>query len=332
MQIIKALIPGLIFVLTYTPNVVLGTVVSSPSSDKDLESVHGNPNKHGSVAQVANPMTHPKYSLNAYTDRMLESILQFALPIEVSVEQFWRRASELGGVVQKYAEEHLQSVTDSIGSSSKFGEFRQHMGSLVDNTRLIGEHLRDVDKAGLEDDFTRFLDTVFEELKVAFPSPDEAPTHEKRLALTRNIVAKVEEYLLGVCKKHDIPEDRIRPALDGISLAVEKVVVISGDLIEQHPDLAVAIVFFVAAEVLPVAYILRPLTNFLGFGPIGPVKGSIAAWAQRSFYGSRVTAGSLFSTLQRLGMKPIQRGGKIVLGGVAGAIGFATSLCVRSSH
>ncbi|KAK7681796.1 hypothetical protein QCA50_015143 [Cerrena zonata] len=45
----------------------------------------------------------------------------------------------------------------------------------------------------------------------------------------------------------------------------------------------------------------------LGFGSAGPVKGSIAAWAQNFFFGAAVPEGSWFSLLQRAGMSLLRR-------------------------
>ncbi|KAF8128181.1 hypothetical protein EV363DRAFT_1400662 [Boletus edulis] len=49
-------------------------------------------------------------------------------------------------------------------------------------------------------------------------------------------------------------------------------------------------------------WILAPFLPLLGFGPLGPIKGSIAAWCQSYFWGAAVPAGSWFSWLQAAGM------------------------------
>ncbi|PGH14370.1 hypothetical protein AJ80_05960 [Polytolypa hystricis UAMH7299] len=42
--------------------------------------------------------------------------------------------------------------------------------------------------------------------------------------------------------------------------------------------------------------------GLLGFGPLGPIAGSAAAWYQATFLGGLIGAGSLFSLLQWLAM------------------------------
>ncbi|OSX55995.1 hypothetical protein POSPLADRAFT_1063127 [Postia placenta MAD-698-R-SB12] len=72
---------------------------------------------------------------------------------------------------------------------------------------------------------------------------------------------------------------------------------------------------------IPEEWILDPLIQLFGIGPSGPEKGSIAAWAQRTFFGAEVKAGSWFSLLQSAGMKPGAPATKGVLVNILGAIG-----------
>ncbi|KAM7183068.1 hypothetical protein V8F33_013826 [Rhypophila sp. PSN 637] len=45
-----------------------------------------------------------------------------------------------------------------------------------------------------------------------------------------------------------------------------------------------------------------PILGAFGFGPLGPIAGSLAAFIQSTVYGAAVPAGSLFALLQRLAM------------------------------
>ena len=42
--------------------------------------------------------------------------------------------------------------------------------------------------------------------------------------------------------------------------------------------------------------------GLIGFSPIGPVAGSLAAGIQATFYGGSITSGSLFAILQSIAM------------------------------
>lgn len=64
---------------------------------------------------------------------------------------------------------------------------------------------------------------------------------------------------------------------------------------KEHP-------VFCAVVALGILVILAPwAVGVLGFGELGPIEGTFAAWWQ-STYGGYVPAGSLFSFFQRLGM------------------------------
>ncbi|KAJ6538449.1 hypothetical protein DFH09DRAFT_1176912 [Mycena vulgaris] len=53
---------------------------------------------------------------------------------------------------------------------------------------------------------------------------------------------------------------------------------------------------------IPNYWFLRPILSAFGFGPIGPIKGTAAAWAQRFFYGAAVGKGTWFAFLTSVGM------------------------------
>ncbi|KIM35797.1 hypothetical protein M413DRAFT_79042 [Hebeloma cylindrosporum] len=85
--------------------------------------------------------------------------------------------------------------------------------------------------------------------------------------------------------------ERMRYAYDTASRLIEAM----WQFAKDHP-------LFVALVALGILVILAPwAVRALGFGELGPVKGSFAAWWQ-STYAGYVLAGSLFSFLQRLGM------------------------------
>ncbi|KAJ9626861.1 hypothetical protein H2204_009877 [Knufia peltigerae] len=48
--------------------------------------------------------------------------------------------------------------------------------------------------------------------------------------------------------------------------------------------------------------ISKLLLKLLGFGPLGPIAGTIAAWYQSTFLGAYIPAGGIFAWAQHLGM------------------------------
>ncbi|KAF7193894.1 hypothetical protein HII31_04784 [Pseudocercospora fuligena] len=48
--------------------------------------------------------------------------------------------------------------------------------------------------------------------------------------------------------------------------------------------------------------VLGPATVVIGFGPLGPIAGGLAAAAQGAIYGAAVPAGGVFAVLQAIGM------------------------------
>jgi hypothetical protein len=104
-----------------------------------------------------------------------------------------------------------------------------------------------------------------------------------------------------------------------------RLIVLLGDIYEQHPQLINNIVIVFILRAIPKDWILRPLLEMFGFGAAGPVKGtspfdrassplltatlsdSAAAAAQRLWFGAAVEKGNWFSQLQSVGMKGLAK-------------------------
>ncbi|EKM51195.1 uncharacterized protein PHACADRAFT_263206 [Phanerochaete carnosa HHB-10118-sp] len=118
--------------------------------------------------------------------------------------------------------------------------------------------------------------------------------------------------------------EALRVSFDKLVPCIEKLVVVTGDLAEQHPILLDTLLFSATAMLIPESWILRPLLSLFGFGPFGPVKGSSAAWAQRTFWGAAVKKNSWFSALQRAGMKGTVP--RKIIGGIGAGLGFGSGV------
>ncbi|KAH6687791.1 hypothetical protein F5X68DRAFT_231337 [Plectosphaerella plurivora] len=95
--------------------------------------------------------------------------------------------------------------------------------------------------------------------------------------------------------------DAMNEAVDKAYAAADKVFADIVQNAKEHPlELAATIVITIIA--IGVLAELAPLVvELLGFGELGPIEGSFAAWWE-ALYGGYIPAGSLFSYLQRLGM------------------------------
>ncbi|KIW95157.1 uncharacterized protein Z519_03741 [Cladophialophora bantiana CBS 173.52] len=84
-----------------------------------------------------------------------------------------------------------------------------------------------------------------------------------------------------------------------IKKAYDKAYDIASEFTRDHPVLAAAILTLVAIGIL--VYLAPWVIEALGFGELGPIEGSFAAFWQSTF--PDVEAGSWFAWFQRLGMK-----------------------------
>ncbi|KAG1895909.1 uncharacterized protein F5891DRAFT_1056584 [Suillus fuscotomentosus] len=141
------------------------------------------------------------------------------------------------------------------------------------------------------------LSALFEKLKKQFPPPSEAPGHEKRMDKMTTILDSVEECFLQVFSKLGVSKEFLQSLTGPLKTGVRYVAVTIGDITKQHPYLVAALVCIVIGVLLS-----QCLPAILGFGPLGPVKGGIAAWLQGWVFGGAVPAGSWFAILQHIAM------------------------------
>ncbi|KAG1811335.1 hypothetical protein EV424DRAFT_1420821 [Suillus variegatus] len=145
------------------------------------------------------------------------------------------------------------------------------------------------------------LSALFEKLKKLFPPPSEAPGHEKRMDKMTTILDRVEECFLRVFSKLGVSKEFLQSLTGPLKTGVKYVAVTIGDITEQHPYLVATLVCIVIGILLS-QWIFPAILQMVGFGPLGPVKGGIAAWLQGCVFGGAVPAGSWFAILQHLAM------------------------------
>ncbi|KAF8213962.1 hypothetical protein K438DRAFT_1956064 [Mycena galopus ATCC 62051] len=251
--------------------------------------------------------------------------------VDLDPEHFWQRARELGDAARWYggklmddAAARSQEVRDKIGELKDLMDAIVHGATGLHDLRTSTINKRSSDSIkglvaeGLAGDLERALENVLEQLQIAFPAPEEALGHEKRREMVAKALDKAGAELKAVCAKHGMDEEVVAVHWETIRGAIEKLVVMLGDLVEQHPDLLSAVLFTGAVMLIPEYWVLRPVLSLFGFGPMGPGKGTAASWAQRVFYGAAVPKGSWFAFLQEAAMAEKARGWWGWLGGAIG--------------
>ncbi|EGO30117.1 hypothetical protein SERLADRAFT_358925 [Serpula lacrymans var. lacrymans S7.9] len=232
--------------------------------------------------------------------------------IDTSVLPFdaWERVIALGKALQTNILLVLDDIANNYHVVDKIHEFKSTMTAIMVKASGLREDLSKAAEAhgitleALSDELAALFAKVLDELQVEFPAPDEAPSHELRKEMVSRVLDRVEEEIVHIGVKYGVSETNLRAHIDGIKSPIEKLTILTGDLIEEHPVLFDVLVVTASIMLIPEGFILRPLLSLFGFGPYGPVKGrSAAAWCQRRFFGAVVTKGSWFSLLQRAGMR-----------------------------
>ncbi|KAF8967864.1 hypothetical protein BDZ97DRAFT_2056636 [Flammula alnicola] len=205
---------------------------------------------------------------------------------------FWKSAEGLGDKVVGYITKQLEE--------EKINAAGLHIApnSALDNCT-----------AGLED-FTKILsveiDAVIEKLQSELSEllpEDQTERSKKRGAVVDFALDKIEDALVKAYSILGIAEAEAREKFSHVKPHIRHVVLVTGNLADHHPYVVDLILFTGASMLIPEGLFLRPLLRIFGFGTLGPVKGSPAAWAQRFFFNAAVKEGSWFSRLQSAGMK-----------------------------
>ncbi|TID26633.1 hypothetical protein E2P81_ATG01101 [Venturia nashicola] len=140
--------------------------------------------------------------------------------------------------------------------------------------------------------------------------------NEKKIAdsiVTRLYAADTRDALRDEFRAQDWTNTLARHILDGLVSTINSGKVMGGavkeaydkvapqveDFVREHPVLTAVMAILIAICILE--YLVPWAVAALGFGELGPIEGSFAAWWQ-SLYGD-VPYGSLISLLQRFGMR-----------------------------
>ncbi|KAF8531232.1 hypothetical protein JB92DRAFT_2852296 [Gautieria morchelliformis] len=225
---------------------------------------------------------------------------------------FWKETEKLGSDLVRNlvhnAEEELQNAAETFTSAKeRIDEFKVTMEEVVSNAQKFRDHvLHDgVNLEELSEMLATELDTILEKLKAEFTQPlpgHETPRQAQRHKIICSALSMVEDAVVKVTGLWGIPEADSRLHFKEFEPHLKNVLLISAQLIDEHPVLVTTVLVTGVVLLRPEKWLLRPLLKLFGFGPYGPVKGSTAAWAQRTFWGAAVAKGSWFAGLQSAGM------------------------------
>ncbi|KAF8809013.1 hypothetical protein BYT27DRAFT_7163324 [Phlegmacium glaucopus] len=220
---------------------------------------------------------------------------------------FWRSAEDLGDKANAYTADILNDA--AVQYEDKIKEIKEIMNRVVTSAEGMETILKDVDLKEFQKLFEVKLSHAFEKLKKDFSEPlpeDQTERYRQQAATISQVLDTTEDTLVAVCALWNIPEADVRTKFADIKSHMNHALLIIVNLVlNEHPVLFTTLAVSAVILVIPKSFFLRPIFGLLGFGPLGPVKGTFATSSQRFFFGAAVVKGSWFSTLQRVGMKMV---------------------------
>ncbi|KAF9224484.1 hypothetical protein BS17DRAFT_779884 [Gyrodon lividus] len=243
-------------------------------------------------------------------------LLSFDQNLRAAAQEFFRRAR-------------------NIRNSDQFRQLKSTMNDLVQHINTLSEEIsrtlegHQVTMDTFSNELSVVLARVIEELNQEFPSPDTAPTHAERSVMVSRMLDKIDaSFSVNLCDQHGIDKALLSDYLRVVKAHLEALVVTAGDLAEQHPKLLDVLVFSVISTLIPEGWFLQPLLRVIGFGVKGPIKGTLAAWMQKRFFGAVIPAGSWFSYIQSVAMGVEDYLLRFVVGaGVGAVVGNLAGAC-----
>ncbi|KAH9951213.1 hypothetical protein B0H21DRAFT_720119 [Amylocystis lapponica] len=205
----------------------------------------------------------------------------------------WEWIDDLSGEVKKYIDEKLNDFTASLGISHEIQLYKATTEAMVSSAQFEVVQQLDADIKAQNASVPA----------AEFPAPETALGHDKRVAMMSDIMTRARGIVLRVGVEHGVAEESLTKHLDILCPQIVNVIILVGDFAEQHSELVEVLLLAGSILVIPEQALLRPFLAVFGFGPYGPVKGSVAAWAQRVFFGAAVPKESWFGHLQRAAMK-----------------------------
>lgn len=137
------------------------------------------------------------------------------------------------------------------------------------------------------------------DLKKEFSEPlpkDQTDRYQQRSTMVARALDTTEDALVNVCQVSRITGSAVRTKLCDIKPRLNHSLLIIANFVNNHPVLFETLLFSGAIPQSPILWLI------LAFGPLGPIKGSFAAFAQCFFFGAAIEQGSWSAMLKRAGM------------------------------
>ncbi|KAJ2930866.1 hypothetical protein H1R20_g6233, partial [Candolleomyces eurysporus] len=188
--------------------------------------------------------------------------------------------------------------------------FQGHFSKIVEYAEGMKRELvkLNIDPTLVHDYISREAANIVENLKAEFnkPLPDELV---ERARYRNQMIAKALDHLeyafVYICvQSGHLSEEDARRIFAPVKKAIQDGL-FHRDFVDKHPELTEVIVISAVCFLIPESFILRPILFVFGFGPAGPLKGSLAAWFQSRFWGGAVAKSSWFAYFQRAAMKVV---------------------------
>ncbi|KAF7762229.1 hypothetical protein Agabi119p4_8822 [Agaricus bisporus var. burnettii] len=231
---------------------------------------------------------------------------------EAHIKKVWQEVERKGPQI---ADQLLGQITQAHADVTPIvNEFKDSISKAISQARKTHDEIQEaiagkgVTITEISTLLSREVQKIYEDLKdeVDDPLSDDHDQRSRaprdRAQLVSQIMEKVGIAYAVVLTGVGVPREVAETQFNDFSSTITPVILISGKIVDKYPFLLDIMIFVMSMLLLPHLSILRPILILFGFGPLGPIKGSIAAWAQRMFWGGAVASGSWFAILQRLGM------------------------------
>ena len=154
----------------------------------------------------------------------------------------WEHAQKLGQSVQQYTDTLLHDAAlVNITAAERLRDFKDTMARVVSGTKeLRNEVQKGAEARGLTlENMSEMLSTemayILAELKAEFPSPDEANHHKQRVEMVSRALSKMEESVVRVSMQCGVSEADARMHFRNIEPHIQRVTVVVGEFIREHP-------------------------------------------------------------------------------------------------
>ncbi|OJA13277.1 hypothetical protein AZE42_05027 [Rhizopogon vesiculosus] len=139
--------------------------------------------------------------------------------------------------------------------SEKITKFEASVDSIANTNTTLHQVVLEAAKQhgittdSMKEELAHIFHAAFEELKVQFPAPGEAPGHGNRATMISAVLDHIEEGFIQFAVKHGVSEE-----------------ILKRDLVEHHPNLADTFLVTTIFMLLPELWLLRPVLRLFGFG------------------------------------------------------------------